>query len=92
MKDGRRVQQPSELVYVPGSSWAPALVGPGLAVVGIGLFTGWVYALIGGLIAVGAVWGWLRGTGRDFGRLPRKQTTSTAVLPAVPLRRSDPGS
>ena len=88
MRDGRRVEQPSELVYVPSPSWAPVLAGAGIAIVAIGLFAGWVYALAGGVIAVAALWGWIRSAGRDIGRLPREQRTSTAVLPAVPMRRS----
>jgi len=89
MKNGRRVSQPTELVYAPQPSWAPVLAGAGIAVVGIGLFTGWVYAVVGGAIALGALWSWIRGVGKDIGRLPRRQRTSTAVLPAVPLRRAD---
>jgi hypothetical protein len=89
MSDGRRVPQPSELVYVPSPSWAPVFAGVGLAIVAIGLFAGWVYALAGGLIAVAAFWVWIRSAANDFGRLPRHQRVSTAVLPAVPLRRPD---
>ena len=89
MKNGRRAPQPTELVYAPQPSWAPVLAGAGLAVVGIGLFTGWVYAVVGGVIALAALWTWIRGVGKDTGRLPRRQRTSTAVLPAVPLRRTD---
>ena len=87
MKDGRRAEQPTELVYVPGPSWAPVLAAAGLAVLGIGLFAGWVYSIAGGVIALGALWAWIGGVGRDIGRLPRRQRLSTAVLPAVPLRR-----
>jgi hypothetical protein len=89
MRDGRRVEQPSELVYTPKPSWAPVLAGTGIAVVAIGLFAGWVYAVAGGVIALAALWGWIRSAGRDIGRLPREQKTSTAVLPAVPLRRGE---
>jgi len=88
MRDGRRVPQPTELVYVPSPSWAPVLAGAGLAIVAIGLFGGWVYAAIGGVIALGALWGWIRSSATDMGRLPREQRVSTAVLPAVPLRRT----
>ena len=48
MRNGRRVEPPSELVYVPGPSWAPVLAGAGIAVVAIGLFAGIVYAIVGG--------------------------------------------
>ena len=89
MRDGRRVQQPTELVYVPAPSWAPLLAAAGLAVVAVGLFAGWVYSAVGGIIAIAALWAWIRGAGTDIGRLPREQRVSTAVLPAVPLRRSE---
>ena len=72
MRDGRRVPQPSELVYVPSPSWAPVLAGAGLAVVAIGLFAGFVYAIVGGIIALAALWGWIRSAGSDIGRLPRR--------------------
>lgn len=92
MTDGRRAPQPTELVYVPGPSWAPVIAAVGLAIVGMGLFAGWFYSIvggvIGGLLALAALWTWIRGVGRDIGRLPRQQRVSTAVLPAVPLRRS----
>ena len=92
MKDGRRVPQPSELVYVPNPSWAPVLAGAGIGVLAIGLFAGLVYALAGGIIALGALWAWIRSAGTELGRLPREQRVSTAVLPAVPLRRTDSDS
>ncbi len=92
MRNGRRVEPPSELVYVPGPSWAPVLAGAGIAVVAIGLFAGIVYAIVGAIIAVAALWGWIRSTGSEIGRLPRQQRVSTAVLPAVPLRRGDSDS
>jgi hypothetical protein len=85
MRDGRRVQQPTELVYAPAPSWAPLLAAAGLAVVAIGLFAGWVYSAIGGIIAIAALWFWIRSIAVDIERLPRQQRVSTAVLPAVPL-------
>jgi hypothetical protein len=64
----------------------------GLAIVGIGLFAGWFYSIVGGVVggvlALAALWAWIRSAGREVGRLPRQQRVSTAVLPAVPLRRS----
>jgi hypothetical protein len=93
MKDGRRAPQPTELVYAPGPSWAPVLAAVALAIIGIALFAGRFYFIvglvIGGVIVLAALWGWIRSAGKDIGRLPREQRLSTAVLPAVPLRRSD---
>ena len=88
MSDGGRIPEPSELVYVPGPSWAPALIAVGLAAVLIGLFAGWPYAVAGAILGLAALRAWVRRTGRDMGRLPREQRVSAAVLPAVPLRRA----
>lgn len=77
---------------MPSPSWAPVLAGAGIAIVAIGLFAGFVYAIVGGIIALAAVWGWIRSAGTELGRLPREQRVSTAVLPAVPLRREDSDS
>jgi hypothetical protein len=93
MRDGRRAEQPTELVYVPGPSWPPVLLAAGLAIIGLALFADRFYFIAGlvagGLLALGALWAWIGGVGRDIGRLPRKQRLSTAVLPAVPLRSDD---
>lgn len=88
MRDGRRSPQPTELIYVPDPSWAPVFAGVGIAIVAIGLFGGWIYAAVGAVIAIGALWSWVRRVSTEIGRLPRRQRLSTAVLPAVPLRRS----
>ena len=90
MSDGRRVPQPTELIYVPSPSWAPVLLAAGIGIVAIGLFAGLIYSVAGALIALPAVWSWIRDGARQFERLPREQRVSTAVLPAVPLRRPDP--
>jgi hypothetical protein len=93
MRNGRRATQPTELVYVPGPSWAPVLTAVGLAMVGLGLFGSRVYfflgVIAGALLVLGGLVTWIRGAGRDIGRLPREQRVSTAVLPAVPLRSGD---
>jgi hypothetical protein len=89
MRDGRRVQQPTEFVYVPSPSWVPVLAAAGIGIVAIGLFAGWLYSVAGALIALPALWAWARDAARQLERLPREQRVSTAILPAVPLRRSD---
>jgi uncharacterized membrane protein YdjX (TVP38/TMEM64 family) len=92
VRGGRRIPEPSELVYVPAPSWTPALIAVGLAGVLIGLFAGWAYAMAGAVLGLGALWAWVRRTREDIGRLPREQRVSAAVLPAVPLRRTGDGS
>ena len=92
MTDGPQIPEPTELVFVPGSSWAPVLLAVGAAGVVVGLFAGWPYAVAGAIVALGAFRAWIRRTGDDIARLPRQQRLSTSVLPAVPLRQPAGGS
>ena len=89
MSDGRQPPRPSELVYVPGSSWLPPLTAVGLAGVAVGLFAGWPYAVAAGILGLISLWAWVRRTGDEVARLPRGQRPTSAVLPAVPLTRTD---
>jgi hypothetical protein len=86
MPDDRRNGQPLELVYLPEPSWQPALIAFGLAAVLASIFTWWPYGVVGGVIALFALRAWIRDARENFDRLPRKQRTATAVIPAVPLR------
>jgi hypothetical protein len=86
MADGSQPPEPTELIYVPAPSWRPVLLAAGLAGVLIGLFAGWPFAVAGGVVALAALWSWVRRTGDEVGRLPRRQRVTAAVLPAVPLR------
>jgi hypothetical protein len=88
VSDRRPIPEPSELVYVPGPSWAPALVAVGTAAVLVGLFAGWPYAVAGAILGLASLRAWIRRTADETGRLPRRQPVSAAVLPAVPLRRA----
>jgi hypothetical protein len=78
---------PTELVYLPRSSWLPAFTALGIALVIVGLFAWWPYGVVGAMIALVSIVAWIRGAARDTSRLPIEQRPSTAVLPAVPLRR-----
>jgi hypothetical protein len=78
----------TELVYLPEPSWVPAIAAVGLAMVMVGLFTGWVVSVIGALIFLPALRSWVGRTRESFSRLPRRQRPVTAVLPAAPPRRS----
>lgn len=77
----------SELVYVPESSWLPAIAALGLVGVLTGIFVWWPYGVIGAVLALTGLIGMMRGTRRDVARLPRRQRLTTAVLPAVPPRK-----
>jgi hypothetical protein len=86
MTDGGQPPEPTELIYVSAPSWRPVLLAAGLAGVLIGLFAGWPFATAGGVVALAALWSWVRRTGDEVDRLPRRQRVTAAVLPAVPLR------
>jgi hypothetical protein len=78
---------PTELLYTPSSSWQPALIAAGMAGVVASLFTWWPYGVVGAIVALVGIWAWIRDARSDFSRLPREQRVTTAVLPAVPLKK-----
>jgi hypothetical protein len=86
----RRVEEPTELIYLPSPSWQPALLAAGLGGVIASIFTWWPYGAIGAVVAIVALIAWIREARQEFGRLPRRQRLSTAAIPAVPPRRSGP--
>jgi hypothetical protein len=92
MPDPEKIPEPTELVYLPRPSWAPALLAFGALMIVNGiygegiLFRGNVYMLFGAVIALGAVRSMIMGAVRDFYERPRKQRQGAAVLPAGSLR------
>ena len=90
MGDGRQPSQPSELVYTPAPSWVPVLTAAGFAGVLVGLFAGFPYAVAGAVVLLAALRAWIRDARYEITRLPREQHLTSAVLPAVPLRRREP--
>jgi len=84
----RETPPAGELILPPPASWAPAVLATGIAVAVAGSFAGWVYAVIGGLVAVIALWSWISSARRELSSLPREQSLTTAVLPAVPVKRA----
>ena len=87
MASERHNGEPSELLYLPPASWQPALLAAGLAGVVASLFTWWPYGVVGALVALAALWAWIREARREFSRLPREQRITAAVIPAVPLKK-----
>lgn len=91
MTEHREIPEPGELVYAPRPSWAPLFFGFGAALALCGLFAegfmvrGWVYSIIGGIVALTALRSMVRGARRDYYRLPRKQRVRGAVLPVETL-------
>jgi hypothetical protein len=92
MAEPEQVREPTELIYVPGSSSAPLFFALGAMLVVNGiygegfLFRGWVYLLVGAIVLLAALRSMITSGVRDFYGRPRKQAESTAVLPAASLR------
>jgi hypothetical protein len=84
--------EPTELIFPPPSSWAPALLAGSLALFIAGLFTWWPYAVIGAFVGLLALRHWLRSTGREIAALPRRQRVSTAPIPLSSPPRREPVS
>lgn len=87
MSEHREISEPSELVYQPRPSWAPAVFAfaAALAVCGIFaegfMFRGWIYSVAALVVLLFALRSMVKGATRDYYRLPRKQKTRGAVLP-----------
>ncbi|MEK6252843.1 MAG: hypothetical protein AABM43_13130 [Actinomycetota bacterium] len=92
MPDGEKIPVPTELVYLPRPSWAPALLAFGALMIVNGiygegiLFRGWVYMLVGAVVALAALRSMIVGAVRDFYERPRQQRQGATVLPAGSLR------
>lgn len=87
MSEHREIPEPGEAIYLPRPSWAPAWLAFGvLGVVG-GIYAAgfilspYIFAIIGGIIALAAFRCLVRGGVRSFFRLPRKQHVHGAALP-----------
>jgi hypothetical protein len=83
----RHIPEPGELVYRSSPSWAPAIFAFALALAVCGIFAegfmvrGWIYSIIGLVVALFAFRSMVRGAIRSYYSLPRKQHTRGAVLP-----------
>jgi hypothetical protein len=90
MADQSQLPEPTELIYVPGPSWAPAFTAAALLMLTVGAFKGLIYVIIGAILLVRAIMFWFRDADRQADSLPRRQTVSTAVIPATTLQRDEP--
>ncbi|HEV7399683.1 MAG TPA: hypothetical protein VGN84_05380 [Solirubrobacterales bacterium] len=92
----RHIPEPGELVYRPRSSWAPAVFALALALTVCGIFAegfmfrGWIYAIVGGIVALFALRSMIREAIRSYYRLPRKQHARGAVLPVEQISQPAP--
>jgi hypothetical protein len=96
MAEHRHIPEPGEVIYQPRSSWAPAVFAFALALTVCGIFAegfmvrGWIYSIIGGVVALFAFRAMVQDSIRSYFSLPRKQHTRGAVLPVETI--SEPRS
>jgi hypothetical protein len=87
MSQERHIPEPGELVSRPRPSWAPAIFAFAIALAACGIFAegfmvrGWIYSIIGLVVALFALRGMVKDATRAYFRLPRRQRVRGAVLP-----------
>lgn len=87
MSEHREIPEPGELIHQPRPSWAPAFFALGAVGAVCGIFAegfmvrGWIYSIIGIVIALFALRSMLQGAVSDYFSLPRRQHARGAVLP-----------
>ncbi len=87
MAEHRHVPEPGDVFYRPRPSWAPAIFAFALALTVCGIFAegfmvrGWIYSIIGAVVALFAFRAMVRDSIRSYYKLPRKQHVRGAVLP-----------
>jgi hypothetical protein len=87
MADQSQIPEPTELIYVPEPSWAPAFTAAALVALTVGAFKGLPYVIVGAILLIRAVLYWKSDADRQVQALPRRQRVSTAVIPATVLKR-----
>jgi hypothetical protein len=87
MSEHRHIPEPGETIYPPRPSWAPAVFAFALALTICGIFAegfmvrGWIYSIIGGVVALFALRTMIKDATKGYFKLPRKQHVRGAVLP-----------
>ena len=71
MSDQEQNAQPAgEKIRLPGGSLQPVLIAVGLSLLLIGVLDLWYLSVIGLLIMIVAIYGWIRNAIREHGELP----------------------
>jgi hypothetical protein len=87
MAEHRQVPEPDETIYLPRPSWAPIFFAMGALGLICGIYAGgfifapYIWGIIGAIFFLGAFRSIVRGSVRDYYRLPRRQETRGAALP-----------
>ena len=98
MAEHRHIPEPGEMIYTPSPSWGPPFLAAGAVGLVCGIFAAgfifspFIYAIVGAIIALFAFRAIVRGSIRDYFRLPRRQEVRSAALPietiSAPPRQS----
>jgi hypothetical protein len=75
MADEVRVREaeappPGEAVHLPGPSYLPVVTALGITIAVVGVVLSWVLVVIGGVIALVAIYRWIRETREEISDLP----------------------
>ena len=62
--------QPTEEVHLPEPSYVPVVLAFGIAIAVVGVVLSWVMVVIGALIALVALFRWIRQTRSEMSELP----------------------
>jgi uncharacterized membrane protein YfcA len=87
MAEHRNVAEPGEMIYAPRPSWGPVFFAAGAVGLLCGIFAAgfmfppFFYAIVGAILVLAAFRSIVRGSVRDYYRLPRRQETRGAALP-----------
>jgi hypothetical protein len=93
MAEQRQVSEPGETIYASRPSWAPIFfaIGTTGAVAGTFasgfIFAPYIWGLLGLIFLLVAFRSIVRGSTRDYYRLPRRQETRGAALPVETIKR-----
>jgi hypothetical protein len=83
----RQIPEPGETIYTPSPSWAPVFFAVGVLGLVCGtfaagfIFSPKIWALVGAIVLIAAFRNIIRGSVRDYYRLPRRQESRGAALP-----------
>jgi hypothetical protein len=73
--------EPTETISLPRSSWGPPFLALGITLAFVGAYLGWVYAAVGGVMALAALRAWYAQAAQEIDDLPRSQAPVTDVVP-----------
>jgi Cytochrome c oxidase subunit IV len=67
---GAEAEPAGEAVHLPGPSYLPVITAFGTMIAVVGVVISWVLVVIGGVIALVAIYRWIRETREDISELP----------------------